>query len=96
MSVRKIFFWLHLAVGATGGLVILIMSFTGVLLMYEKQIIEWADQRVDTSSMDLRSCSVVHETVVVHQRSVSSSRLLSSSATISSRLRDGNYHARPE
>jgi uncharacterized iron-regulated membrane protein len=45
MNVRKVFFWLHLAAGATGGIVILLMSFTGVLLMYEKQIIEWIDHR---------------------------------------------------
>ena len=45
MTLRKIFFWLHLAAGAIAGIVILIMSVTGLLLMYEKQIIEWADQR---------------------------------------------------
>ena len=38
------FFWLHLAAGTVGGLVILVMSFTGVLLMYERQMIEWADR----------------------------------------------------
>ena len=42
---RKVFFWLHLIAGTTGGVVILIMSVTGVLLMYEKQILAWADTR---------------------------------------------------
>lgn len=42
---RKILFWSHLAVGVVGGLVILIMSVTGVLLTYERQIIAWADTR---------------------------------------------------
>ena len=40
---RKIIFWCHLPVGVIGGLVILIMCVTGVLLAYEKQITLWAD-----------------------------------------------------
>ena len=42
---RKIIFWCHLPVGVIGGIVILIMSVTGVLLAYEKQITLWADTR---------------------------------------------------
>ncbi len=42
---RKVLFWCHLTVGVIGGLVILIMSASGVLLTYEKQIIAWADTR---------------------------------------------------
>jgi uncharacterized iron-regulated membrane protein len=42
---RKIIFWCHLPVGVTAGLVIFVMSVTGVLLAYEKQIIAWADKR---------------------------------------------------
>lgn len=41
---RKIVFWLHLLSGVIAGVVILIMSVTGVLLMYERQILEWADR----------------------------------------------------
>lgn len=37
-------FWLHLAAGLTVGLVVLVMSVTGVLLMYEQQITEWANR----------------------------------------------------
>lgn len=44
-SLRKAVFWCHLAVGVFAGLVFLIMSVTGVLLTYEKQIIAWADTR---------------------------------------------------
>lgn len=40
---RKAFFWIHLSVGVLAGLVILIMSATGVLLMYQRQITNWAD-----------------------------------------------------
>lgn len=42
-KLRKIIFWCHLPVGATAGVVILIMCVTGVLLSYEKQITSWAD-----------------------------------------------------
>src|SRR5262245_46637832 len=44
MSVRKIIFWLHLTVGCAAGAVILIMSVTGVLLTYERQITSWANR----------------------------------------------------
>ena len=40
---RKIIFWCHLPVGVIGGVVILIMCVTGVLLAYERQITLWAD-----------------------------------------------------
>lgn len=42
---RKVIFWCHLVTGVIGGIIVLIMSVTGVLLMYEKQITLWADTR---------------------------------------------------
>ena len=42
---RTVLFWLHLAAGTVAGVVVLIMSVTGALLMYEKQMIAWADTR---------------------------------------------------
>jgi uncharacterized iron-regulated membrane protein len=48
-SFRTVLFWIHLAVGALAGVVILIMSATGVALTYEKQVIEWADRRAWTA-----------------------------------------------
>ena len=42
---RRILFWCHLPIGLLGGLIILIMCVTGVLLAYEKQITLWADTR---------------------------------------------------
>ncbi len=44
MPLRKFLFWLHLCTGAVAGIVILIMSVTGVLLTYERQMIAWADR----------------------------------------------------
>jgi uncharacterized iron-regulated membrane protein len=41
--VRNVVFWLHLALGCAAGLVILIMSLTGVLLAFERQINGWVD-----------------------------------------------------
>jgi len=44
---RKVLFWLHLTCGVTTGLVVLMMSVTGVLLAYERQILAWADRAHD-------------------------------------------------
>src|SRR5262245_42199965 len=46
MSLRKIFFWLHLIAGVVAGIVILVMSATGVALAFEKEIIAWAERDV--------------------------------------------------
>ena len=40
---RKTIFWLHLICGVAAGLVVFIMSATGVILTYEKQLARWAD-----------------------------------------------------
>lgn len=42
---RKVIFWMHLLTGVSVALVVLVMSATGVLLMYERQILQWADTR---------------------------------------------------
>lgn len=41
---RKTLFWLHLAAGCLAGAVILIMSVTGVLLAYERQLLAWLER----------------------------------------------------
>ncbi|PCJ18679.1 MAG: hypothetical protein COA96_16565 [SAR86 cluster bacterium] len=38
---RKIIFWTHLVTGVVSALVVLTMSFTGVMLTYERQILAW-------------------------------------------------------
>jgi uncharacterized iron-regulated membrane protein len=48
MNVRKCFFWAHLCAGVAAGLVILVMSVTGVLLTYQRQIISWAERGLRT------------------------------------------------
>lgn len=42
---RKVLFWCHLAVGVAVALVVVVMSVTGVLLAYQKQVTAWADAR---------------------------------------------------
>jgi len=42
---RSAIFWMHLIAGVVAGVVVLIMSLTGVALTYEKQMLEWADRR---------------------------------------------------
>lgn len=46
MDVRKAIFWLHLFCGVLTGIVVFIMSITGVALTYQKQMTEWADHRL--------------------------------------------------
>jgi uncharacterized iron-regulated membrane protein len=45
VKLRSIVFWLHLVCGSVAGAVIFIMSVTGVLLTYQRQITAWADAR---------------------------------------------------
>jgi uncharacterized iron-regulated membrane protein len=48
MPLRQIIFWLHLMTGVMAGLVIGVMSVTGVLLAFERQIIAFAERDVRT------------------------------------------------
>jgi uncharacterized iron-regulated membrane protein len=43
MKLRSLLFWPHLVAGVIAGAVILIMSVTGVLLTYERQLVEWSN-----------------------------------------------------
>jgi len=43
MKLRTIVFWPHVIAGVVAGAVVLLMSITGVVLMYERQIVAWAD-----------------------------------------------------
>ncbi|HEU4884989.1 MAG TPA: PepSY-associated TM helix domain-containing protein [Longimicrobium sp.] len=44
-QLRKVVFWMHLVTAVSAALVILLMSVTGVLLAYQRQITAWADTR---------------------------------------------------
>jgi uncharacterized iron-regulated membrane protein len=42
---RKVVFWMHLVTAVSAAAIILLMSVTGVLLTYQRQITAWADTR---------------------------------------------------
>ena len=44
--IRWVFFWLHLSIGIAVGVFIFLMAVTGVLLSFERQIVEFGDRDV--------------------------------------------------
>src|SRR5277367_2936555 len=50
MSLRKTLFWIHLAIGCSAGAVVFLMSVTGVLLAYQRQITNWADRSLRSAA----------------------------------------------
>ena len=45
MKVRRILFWIHFSAGTLAGCVIFAMSVTGVMLAFQRQIVQWPDSR---------------------------------------------------
>ncbi len=45
VTLRQLLFWPHLVAGIAAGLIIAVMSFTGVCIAFEHQILDWADAR---------------------------------------------------
>jgi uncharacterized iron-regulated membrane protein len=43
MTLRTLIFWPHLIAGVVAGAIVLLMSVTGVVLTYERQLIAWSD-----------------------------------------------------
>ncbi|PTL76676.1 PepSY domain-containing protein [Vitiosangium sp. GDMCC 1.1324] len=43
VTFRKVIFWPHLVAGIIAGLVIAIMSITGVVIAFEHELVDWAD-----------------------------------------------------
>jgi uncharacterized iron-regulated membrane protein len=43
-SVRKAIFWTHLAIGLVAGLIIAVIAFTGSMMSFQPQILEWAER----------------------------------------------------
>ena len=48
LPLRRIIFWLHLVTGVVAGLIIFVMSATGVLLAFERQIVAFAERNIRT------------------------------------------------
>ncbi len=77
MKLRSVLFWLHLACGVVAGVVILIMSVTGVLLTYQRQITAWADTRgyrIEPAPQRLSADALLARVRRVAARSVADSR----------------------
>jgi uncharacterized iron-regulated membrane protein len=49
MKLRTVIFWPHLIAGVVAGVVILIMSVTGVILTYERQLIAWSNSHLKST-----------------------------------------------
>src|ERR1051326_4824893 len=58
MKPRRILFWIHLSAGVVAGIVIFIMSVTGVLLAYEKQIMRWGNREFRVENTGQQRLSV--------------------------------------
>ncbi len=49
MKLRTLIFWPHLLAGVFAGAVILVMSVTGVILTYERQLIAWSNSHLKST-----------------------------------------------
>ena len=52
MTLRRTIFWIHLGVGVSAAVVVLMMSVTGVVLTYEMQLNEWGRRGYRTMSAE--------------------------------------------
>ena len=52
-TIKKWVFWTHLIAGLIAGIFVLCMSFTGVLLTYERQIVEFSERLHDVEPAKL-------------------------------------------
>jgi uncharacterized iron-regulated membrane protein len=74
MKVRPFIFWPHLISGVLAGIVVLMMSVTGVLLTYERQIISWVENSyLDKNTNDIEVLSA-NELLAVAQQSEPNAR----------------------
>ncbi len=64
MKFRKVIFWLHLFCGIITGLIVLIMSITGVALTYEKQMISWRDRHLYQIEIPADAAPLPAETLI--------------------------------
>ena len=62
---RKTIFWLHLTIGLAVGIVVLIMSATGVLLTYQRQMQSWADLRGLDGSAPTANATALPVSVII-------------------------------
>lgn len=56
MTLRRLLFWLHLAVGVTVGLVVAFLAVTGSILAFQPQIVAWAERDARIAAPQTQSC----------------------------------------
>lgn len=69
MTFRDLLYWPHLICGVTAGILIFIMSVTGVLLTYERQMISWAEGDYDRGVPADKKALSVDEILIKNQPS---------------------------
>jgi uncharacterized iron-regulated membrane protein len=64
MKLRTLFFWPHLIAGVLAGVVILVMSVTGVLLTYERQLVAWSNDHLRSARPSGSAAPLPVETLI--------------------------------
>lgn len=72
MTLRKTFFWLHLAAGVVASVVILSMAFTGSIMAYQRQIIAWSERDVRSVPPNSEAAPLDVETLLTKVRAAES------------------------
>src|SRR5262245_10807352 len=69
MKLRSFLFWPHLVAGLLAGALILVMSVTGVLLTYERQLVGWSNSDLQSQPPSERASRLdIAEVVASFQR----------------------------
>jgi len=83
VTIRKAIFWTHLTAGVVAALVVAMMSITGVLLTYERQMKDWADR--STFEIDSTAASRLSVDALIQNAQSQSPDLQINSITITNR-----------
>ncbi|WP_417469772.1 PepSY-associated TM helix domain-containing protein [Maricaulis sp.] len=76
MSFRRIIFWSHLSVGVAVGLIVFLLSATGVLLTYERQMLDSAEIRLSPEAMTGERLTVDELAAIAQQDGAQTQRSL--------------------
>ena len=83
MSVRKVIFWLHLTAGLVAGVIIAIMSVTGVALAFEHEIVAWAERDVRRVTPPASATALPFDALLAKARAAAPAGAKPSAVTVS-------------
>jgi len=63
---RNLLFWTHLVAGVAAGAIVLMMSATGVLLTYEKQVVAWSERGYRSAPPRTEAARLALDEVAAH------------------------------